>query len=48
MAFSETTTAEIEKKNRLIAGLEEKSKMRELSVPTNDELVKGMLLSPCC
>lgn len=43
MAFSESTSAEIEKKRSLIAGLEDKAKMRELSVPTNDELVKGVI-----
>jgi U4/U6 small nuclear ribonucleoprotein PRP4 len=43
LPFSEGTSEEISKKNRLLNELEEKKKARELSIPTNDELVKARL-----
>jgi U4/U6 small nuclear ribonucleoprotein PRP4 len=43
LPFSDGTSEEISKKNRLLNELEEKKKARELSIPTNDDLVKARL-----
>jgi hypothetical protein len=44
MGFSEDTTREIERHQKMVEGLEAQRRMREISVPTNDDHVKARLV----